>query len=175
MKTRRWILGAAGAALLSGCGHAARQNARRDLFPPHDQPRAIENIASAQEAAGARADATLWKQHFDFGALNELGQQKLDLMLQAEDPSMPLVVYLALPAGSEVPQARRSVMEYLTGRGLAESQIHLKDGPNPNATGSAADATTALQAIQNQSPTAQPQPSYSPTTPTNMSPTVPGH
>lgn len=175
MKTSRWIVGAVGAALLGGCGHAARQNTRRDLFPPDDQPRATENIASAQEAAGARADATLWKQHFDAGALNELGQHKLDLMLQAEDRSLPLVVYLDLPAGSDAAQARRSVLEYLTGRGLAESQIHLADGPNPSATASAADAITALQAMQSQSPAAQPQPSYPPTTPTNMPPAAPNH
>lgn len=175
MKTSRWIVGAVGAALVGGCGHSARPNPRRDLFPPDDQPRATQNIAAAQEAAGARTDATLCKQHFDFGALNELGQQKLDRMLQAVETSQPLVVYLDLPAGSDMTQARGSVTEYLRSRGLAESQIHLTDGSNPNATGSAADAITALQALQSQSSAAQPQPSYPPTTPTNMPPTAPSH
>jgi len=175
MKTNGWIVGTVGAGLLAGCGHAARPNSRAELFPPDEQPRATQNIAAAQEAAGARADATLWKQHFDAGALNALGQQKLDLMLQAGEPSQPLIVYLDLPAGGDLPQARQSVIDYLKGRGLAESQIRLADGPNPSASGSAADATIALQALQNQSPAAQPQQPYAPTTPSNLPAPLPNH
>ena len=146
----RWVAVAAVTGLAIGCNHHAPQAAKlhAEKFAPDDEPRASQNFAAAQAAAGDRADATLHASHFDAQGLNSLGRDKIDLMLRAGEAQQPLVVYLDLPHGPvSADAARQSVGEYLKGRGLPESQMKLVDGPNPDTLHSAAEAGTALKSL----------------------------
>lgn len=135
-------------ALAAGCHNDKPQQVRRDAFVPEDQPRQLRNVILGQEANGARRDATLHPVHFDDAGLNSLGQQKLNLMLASDEPAEPLVVYLDFPEGEMPPHAHDSVVDYLKHCGLPEAQVSLKDGPNPHAASSAAEATAAIHALQ---------------------------
>jgi hypothetical protein len=158
MKKLNWINWVAAAAVLgltTGC-HSSNNNPppstaliHGEGFPPDSDMRAVWNIRTAQAAAGARKDGSLYEMHFDSAGLNSLGQQKLDLMLADEEPADPLVIYLDLPASTLTDKDRLSVIAYLKDRGLPESQVSLKEGPNPRAAASAADASAGLQALQN--------------------------
>lgn len=154
MQKLKWIGLVAAAALVvltAGCHHDDSQNStvllHGELVPDHDSSE-VWQVRGAQAAAGAREDATLYAVHFDEAGLNSLGQQKLDLMLDAEQPAEPLIVYLDLPADSAAGKDRASVVAFLKDRGLQNSQIALKDGPNPHTASSAADAVTNLHTLQ---------------------------
>ncbi|HEY2585478.1 MAG TPA: hypothetical protein VGI81_06935 [Tepidisphaeraceae bacterium] len=159
-----WAMAAALVMLTAGCHHSA-DNAARPLpemhgeaFPPDSDTRAVLEVNTAQAAAGARQDASLYAVHFDATGLNSLGRRKLDLMLADETPAEPLVVYLDLPADTDAPAAqknRQSVVAYLKDRGLQDSQISLIDGPNPHVSASAADAITNLHAMESNNQNAQ--------------------
>jgi hypothetical protein len=133
-------------ALTAGC-HDSGHEVRRDGFVPDDQPRQLRNLINQQEAVGARKDGTLHACHFDSAGLNSLGTEKLDLMLSAEEPAAPLVVYLDIPDQQKMPNAHEAVAEYLKSCGLLENQLIVKDGPNPYAGYSAADASVSLRAL----------------------------
>jgi hypothetical protein len=91
-------------------------------------------FADAQAAAGARADAMLYKQHFDGPRLNSLGEAKLADMLKDDDAPTPMTVYLKLDEAAASSKARQqSVVTYLKDLGLAESQITIVYGDNPAA------------------------------------------
>lgn len=151
-----WAMAAALVVLTAGC-HSA-DNAARPLpamhgeaFPPDSDTRAVRELNTAQAAAGARQDATLYAIHFDVAGLNSLGRRKLDLMLADETPADPLVIYLDLPAGAdahELQKDHQTVLAYLKDRGLQDAQIALTDGPNPHVSASAADAITNLHAME---------------------------
>lgn len=154
MQRLKWIGLLAAAALVvltAGCHHDDAQNTAAlrhgEIVPDHDSSE-VWQIRGAQAAAGARADATLYAVHFDEAGLNSLGQQKLDLMLDAEQPAEPLFVYLDLPADSAAAKDRASVVDFLKDRGLQDSQIALKDGPNPHNASSAAEAMANLRSLQ---------------------------
>jgi len=139
------------AALLAvaGCQSASRPPLLHgEHFVPDDQPHSVDNVAAAQAARGARADATLYSCHFNDAGLNSTGRQKLELMLEDEDPAQPLVVYLDLPAGADLAPAHQMVTDYLKARGLPENQIKLVDGPNPRTLHPSADALTGLANLQ---------------------------
>jgi len=61
-------------------------------FFPEDtgEVRKPVQFTDAMAAAGARADATLGKHHFDGPRLNSLGEEKLALMLKDEHAPAPL-------------------------------------------------------------------------------------
>ena len=162
----QWLAAATAVAGIAGChgggaaapGHepAAATKVHGEIILPDDQPRATTDVAVAQAAAGARADATLHAAHFDGGELNALGRYKLDSMLEDQETAVPLVVYVDVPSDRPIAQARLSVFEYLKGRGVAESNIRLESGVNPHSTSPAADAITALNNLnQSQSPSQQ--------------------
>ena len=153
MRTLKWLGWVAAAAMIvltAGCHHDHPQTVllHGEDFPGDNDSRSIWEIHSAQAAAGARQDATLYAVHFDEAGLNSLGQQKLDLMLADEQPSQPLVVYLDLPADATAQKDHQSVADFLKSRGLEDSQIALKDGPNPHTGSSAAKAVANLHAMQ---------------------------
>jgi hypothetical protein len=133
--------------LAAGCQDSPHE-VRRDGFVPDDQPREVRHMADQQEAIGARRDATLHACHFDTAGLNSLGQQKLDMMLAADEPAEPMVVYLDVPDDQKLPNAHQMITDYLKTCGLLESQLVVKDGPNPGAAYSAADASTGLKNLQ---------------------------
>ena len=146
--TRLGLLTAATLALAAGCQHNPTMHGEN--FAPENEPRAVQNVTAAQAAAGARQDATLRAAHFSETGLNSLGQEKLDLMLAVEQPNAPLVVYLDMPAGTQIANSHDSVTEYLKGHGLSDSQIKLVDGPNPHTLHPAAEALTGLATMQQQ-------------------------
>lgn len=154
-----WAMAAALVVLTAGChsDNAARPapELHGEAFPADTDSRAVREVNLAQAAAGARRDATLHAVHFDAQGLNSLGREKLDLMLAADVPAGPLVVYLDLPADAEAGKDHQSVVAYLKDRGLDESQIALKDGSNPRVSGSAADAVAALHAAESNGQTPQ--------------------
>ena len=80
------IVFAALLALASGCEQDKNAPVMHgEDFVPNDTMRASEKFMLAQEAAGARHDATLNAQHFNGKDLGSLGEQKLDLMMQDDD------------------------------------------------------------------------------------------
>jgi hypothetical protein len=109
-----------------------------------------------QAAVGARADATLYPVHFNDAGLNSLGREKLELMLEDEEATQPLVVYLDLPDGADAAPAHKAVADFLKARGLTESQMKVVDSPNPKTLHPAADALTGLTALQQTQPNANP-------------------
>ena len=128
-----------------------------ESFSPDGEPRAVDRFVQVQSAAAARTDATFGPEHFDGrGSLNSLGRHKLDLMLH-DDDAAPLVVYLNLPAAGSVAGAvaradatdeRGSVLLYLSDRGVAESQVEFRDGPNVAYSHPAADGLRGLKKLE---------------------------
>lgn len=132
-----------GIALLlavAGC-QSNNNNSHGEQFAPEDGPHASTRLEMTQAAAGARADATLHECHFDGPCLNSLGEQKLNLMLQADGACSPLAVYLAV-SPEQMSERRAAVTRYLQDAGLQPNQIKLAAGPNP---GAGAPAAPALQ------------------------------
>jgi len=151
----RWITVATAAALVAataGCqsnsSEASGTRYHGEQFQNDDAPRAVRNIAAVQAATGARADATLHPSHFNAVGLNSLGREKIEMMLQDEESTPPLVVYLDVPSADECKADHQVVMDYLKGRGLAEAQYKVVDGPNPRELHPAVDAIAGVQAIK---------------------------
>jgi hypothetical protein len=110
-------------------------------FFPDDagETRHVNQIADAQAAAGARADAMLHKVHFDGPRLNSLGEQKLADMLRDDDAPAPMTVYLKLDEKAATSKAREaSVLTYLKDLGLTENQVTILYGENPESRSNAA-------------------------------------
>jgi hypothetical protein len=125
----------------AGCG--ADGSSDKDFFPTGD--RQVTKIENAQASAGARSDATLSAAHFDGGALNSLGQQKLDLITSELPDEGPVTIYLDLPADGAQAQARKdAVTAYLIDSHLTAEQFKLKDGPNDGTWTPAATALTNM-------------------------------
>src|SRR4051812_36771110 len=100
-----------------------------DEFFPADEGRAVNNLWSAQAAAGARADATLQPMHFDGAKLNSLGEAKLDLMLKDDDSAESILVYMNLdPKDHDLSTRLESVSSYLEEHGIEKEHIQLKMG-----------------------------------------------
>ena len=157
-KTKRFLrlalIGCAGGAALglaAGCGSSGSDKAMHgELFPPDEAIRPVDRMVEVQSAAAARADATLNAYHFDQGAaLNSLGRAKLDLMLRDDDDSLPLVVYLDVrDASGPTDKQRDAVRHYLADRGVAETQVELRDGPNLTYTRPARDGLRGLRRLE---------------------------
>ncbi|HSU69304.1 MAG TPA: hypothetical protein VLJ39_20630 [Tepidisphaeraceae bacterium] len=146
-----WLAAAALVGMTAGCHHTQNPPGpivHGERFVPDSDRRAVSDVKLAQAASGARQDATIYPYHFDGTGLNPLGRRKLDLMLTDETPTEPLTVYLDLPAGTPAAQHRQVVAQYLRDRGLQNSQIDLRDGPNPRNNASAMDAVTGARTLQ---------------------------
>jgi hypothetical protein len=128
----------------AGCGTDG--SSEKDFFPSGE--RRVTTIENAQAAAGARSDATLNPAHFDGGALNSLGQAKLDLITSSLPDEGPVTIYIDAPTDSPFAQARKdAVTAYLVDSHLTADQFKLVDGPN-NSTW-----TPAASALANMSKT----------------------
>lgn len=89
-------------------------------------------FVDAMSAAGARADATLSKQHFDGRRLNSLGEDKLARMVGDDRSAEPMRVYLNLDEREAASKDRRAAaVAFLRDAGLDESQVELVFGQNP--------------------------------------------
>jgi hypothetical protein len=138
-----------------------------EQFPRDTDPRPVDAFVSVQTANGARSDATLTADHFDGrGALNSLGRRKLDAMLRADEPA-PLVVCLDLSRAVTAARAagvapvpadayRQSVRAYLADRGMDDSQVDLRNGPNAARTHPARDGIRGLKEIRGETAAAEP-------------------
>jgi len=131
--------------VVTGCQDQQTIN-HGEQFPADEQDSAVNRIADAQAAAGARKDATLYATHFDGTALNALGMAKLDLMLK-DDTALPLHVWLDVPR-ADVDLRMASVTTYLKDRGLAPDQITFALGSNPGNDHSAADSLSDLKSLE---------------------------
>jgi hypothetical protein len=132
-----WALG------LSTAGCGTDGSSEKDFFPSGE--RQSTKIENAQAAAGARSDATLSCAHFDGGALNSLGQAKLDLITSNLPDEGPVAIYIDLPTDSPSAQARKdAVTAYLIDSHLTADQFKLVDGPNNSTWTPAASALTNM-------------------------------
>src|SRR4051794_17648768 len=96
-------------------------------------------FAETSAAAGARADATLYRHHFDGGRLNSLGEQKLALMIKGNETPTALTVHLNLDASAATSKVRQAaVVDFLKDQGLTEQQIEVIYGDKPAARSPAA-------------------------------------
>ena len=141
------IVFAALLALASGCEQDKNAPVMHgEDFVPNDTMRASEKFMLAQEAAGARHDATLNAQHFNGKDLGSLGVQKLDLMMQDDDVNEPFTVYISLPKDDVTTKQREeSVVRYLKDKGLSDEQIKIEYGDNPGTYTSTASAIAPSQ------------------------------
>ncbi len=142
--TTKWWIGPSLVSLWLGVSGCAKNDAPApDFFSgTGDNSR---HIMEVQQAVGARNDAMLRTQHFDGAMLSGLGRDKLDLMLKDNSKSLPVVVYLDLPAAEPLTRDRReSVVFYLKEKGLLENQVFVENGPNPNAVTPAASGMARL-------------------------------
>jgi hypothetical protein len=95
--------------------------------------------------SGARADATLSKQHFDGGKLNSLGEEKLSFMLRDDDAPTPFTVYLNVDDKAPSAKTRQtSVVAFLKDKGLTEQQIDIVFGDNPDSRSPASQHLSRL-------------------------------
>ena len=125
----------------AGCGTDGSYD--KDFFPSGD--RQVAKIENAQAAAGARSDATLSPANFDGGALNSLGQSKLDLITSSLPDEGPVTIYLDVPTDGPLAQARKdAVTSYLTDSHLTPDQFTLVEGPNTATWTPAASALTNM-------------------------------
>jgi len=116
-------------------------------FFPEDvgESRKPVQFADAMAASGARADATLYKHHFDGQKLNTLGEEKLALMLKDDDSPTPMTVYLSINEKDALSKQRQTaVIAFLKDKGLTDPQIEVIYGDNPNTRSPAAAQLTKL-------------------------------
>ncbi len=122
----------AAGVLLVGCSYQHGED-----FSSTSNPTRVNQFVSAQAAAGAKSDATLYDHNFDGSNLNSLGKNKLDLICQASKPNDSIAVYLDMPH-DVVADREAAVSAYLKKTGVKDTQIKLAEGPNPGVTTPAA-------------------------------------
>jgi hypothetical protein len=127
--------------VLAGCSaHEQKQPQTPDEFNSPIERNQIGSLFQTQKAAGARADSTLYPQHFDGPNLSSLGTTKLDLILLDSHSTNPLTIYIAVENDPYAAQHRTVISNYLSDRGgLKTEQIAFQDGPNPATYGPAED------------------------------------
>ena len=109
------------------------------FYASHETP-ASQKFMHAQIASGARADSTLNAIHFDGGKLNSLGNAKIDAMLADDDSAEPVVFYLNTEEGNPAKASMQdSVVAYCKTRGMTQTQMQFKLGPNPATYSPSAD------------------------------------
>jgi len=136
LNKRSFTVGAFTVALLVfavGCKQDTRTMSD-GFFPEPEGYRATTATFDAQAGNGARHDAMLRPVHFNGGALNSTGADKINRLLGA-DAGEPVAVYLNVPTDDKALYASReaSVTRYLKDAGLADSQMKVVAGANPDA------------------------------------------
>jgi hypothetical protein len=116
-------------ASVTGCHHDAIVHG--ETFTPDTQPTSIGRIDQAQDATGAAADGMLYDMHFHGDQLNSLGQVKLDLIRKGTPAGDPVVIHFDMPH-DQFSAREAAVSAYLKTAGLADTQIALVEGINPN-------------------------------------------
>jgi len=141
------IAGALLPALVLGCSHDKKKEARHDdFFPQEGSVRQVDKFLEIQAAEGAKEDAMLFASHFDGEELNTSGQTKLHLMMRDRSPRQPLVVYMNLGVEDKLAKARRSAVEqYLKYSGATMARVEFQDGDNPYMRSTAATGLRNLR------------------------------
>jgi len=128
LKATCFLAAASTVLLATGCTSTETDSA-------HSQAEITETtrLLHTQEASGARAESTLYCEHFDGPTLSTLGTSTLDLMLADSHTCSPLVIYLAVPEDQYAQDRRLAIGRYLEDRGgLKAEQIEFRSGPNPD-------------------------------------------
>ena len=117
--------------LAAGCSH--QPPSESDTASSGAEITETARLENTQTAAGARAECTLYSDHFDGVMLSSLGTNALDLLLSDSHGSIPLVIYMAVPEDDKFSEDRRlTVGHYLEDRGgLKADQIEFRTGGNP--------------------------------------------
>jgi hypothetical protein len=137
MRSTTWIAIVLGAAAMYGCKNEEGQTrSTGDFFLDDDANRTVWRAIEKQAAAGAAEDGMLYGYHFEGSDLSDLGREKLDLMVRADQH--PLKVYLDVPEDDTASARQASVSRYLAGAGLSADAMQIKMGPNPSASTPAA-------------------------------------
>lgn len=129
MKTLNFICIALLTVTLVGC-HADKAP-QADFFTTQQDRAQWNAIADQQAIAAARADASLYSDHFTGSALNSLGRQELDLLIKDKNRASVTPIYLADSADS--PSHRAAVNHYLVSHGWTSAEFTLRSGRNPAA------------------------------------------
>jgi hypothetical protein len=133
LKTTCFLAAASTILLATGCQSNDTQQAENDASHSQAEITETARLEHTQMAAGARAECTLYADHFDGPALSSLGTNALDLVLDDTHSCNPLVVYLAVPEDNYAQDRRLAIGRYLEDRGgLKPEQIEFRSGPNPN-------------------------------------------
>lgn len=134
-----------GSLLVSLAGCATMDTPTSSSFFPESEASEVRQVANIQAARGAGWDGTLYATHFTADKLNNLGMDRLRLMLADNATSLPLVVYVALPPEEVQSTLRRqAVTTFLADAGLRPEQFHVAAGYNPATLHRAAPAVAAL-------------------------------
>ena len=153
------------AAVLALAGCSANQSSKPApdaFFQSPDELPLTTRLLDTQAARGARADATLYPQHFDGARLNSLGKSKLDLMLHDTDSEPPLRLYIDGQASDPTWIARTdSVKKHFAAIGLIDTQFQVVAGPNPATWHPVAKDIDATNRSDAAKPASDPTPSMS--------------
>ena len=151
MKPITIVLLATTVGILGGCQSGKDpQRVRYDEFPAnYSQGQSVKAACDAQAAVGNRQDGTLRASHFDGAQLNSLGEAKIESMLKSGRSDSHLTLYVDLPDDQTRSTIKNSLKTYLKSLNLNESQLTLKDGPNPSAgSGMSARGLAAIEEMR---------------------------
>jgi hypothetical protein len=148
---------------LAGCSaNQSAQTTPDPFFQSPDETPLSARLFDTQAARGARADATLYPQHFDGTRLNSLGKSKLDLMLHDTDSEPPLKLYIDGQASDPAWAGRAdAVKKHLASIGLANTQYEVIAGPNPTTWHPVAKDLEAMSKPDTAKPATEPTPGMS--------------
>jgi hypothetical protein len=119
-----------------GCttGEQANPGPYQDPFFPQEYTRLHELATYHQATSAARADATLYDMHFHGGRLNSLGEDKVALMLDDDNDSRPLVIYIAANgADADFVAREESIRAFATAQGASSDELKFERGANPGS------------------------------------------
>jgi hypothetical protein len=153
--------------LLAGCSsNQSSQTSQETFFQSPDEVPLATRMFDTQAARGARADATLYPQHFDGARLNSLGKSKIDLMLRDTEAGPLLKLYIDGQSSDPAWTARADgVKQHLASSGLIDTQYEVVAGPNPATWHPVAKDIEAMGKPEVAKPAADAA-SFTPTSPT---------
>jgi hypothetical protein len=120
-----------------------------DDFTPEHQIRSVDLFNHVQIVEGARTDPSLYPSHFDGSQLNAAGQDKIDLIIQAQSPGQPLVIYISTPNDARQTRQRDAVERYVKDSGADMTHLQLVTGPNPDSSFPASTGLTHAKNLEN--------------------------
>lgn len=129
------------AVLVTGCTVDQTGDAKYEdpFFRPPQTQSHVTRIFKTATNAGAMRDGTIQAIHFDGNELNELGQAKIEAMVNAHKPGLPFNVYLDLPKNDPNLTTRQATLNLaLLNAGVPSDQFTVALGTNPASTSDSA-------------------------------------